>query len=95
MVPTADIHSLRDYQRHAKAYIQHVTQTKHPVAVTVNGAAEVVVQDAGEYHQMVDRLDRSRLIEAIRAGEEDMAAGHTTAGDEMFDALGKELGISD
>ena len=72
-----------------------MTQTKHPIAITVNGTAEVVVQDAREYQRMVDQLERSRFLDAIRAGEAEIAAGHNKDGEEMFEELGKELGISD
>jgi len=46
MIRATDIHSLSDFQRNAKSYIQQVTSTKNPIAITVNGGAEVVVQDA-------------------------------------------------
>ena len=94
MVRTTDIHSLSDFQRHAKSYIQQITQTKNPIAITVNGAAEVVVQDAASYQQMIDALDRAELVAAIKEGEADIAAGRVHDIDEVIQQLDNEFGLS-
>ena len=95
MIRTTDIHSLTDFQRNAKTYIQRVTRTKFPLAITVNGKAEVVVQDAELYQQMVDELESVRFIAAIREGEADLAAGRVQPADEAFAELRSEFGFSD
>jgi prevent-host-death family protein len=95
MVRTSDIHSLTEFQRNAEAYIQEITRTKNPIAITVNGEAEVVVQDAASYQRMVDELDRTRLIAAILEGEADIAAGRVRDSDEVFAELENEFGVSD
>ena len=95
MIRTTDIHSLTDFQRNAKTYIHQVTQTKFPIAITVNGKAEVVVQDAELYQNMVDELERIRFIEAVRAGEADIAEGRVEPADEAFAELRSEFGFSD
>ena len=94
MIRTTDIHSLTDFQRNAKTYIQHVTHTKHPIAITVNGQAEVVVQDARLYQEMIDELEQTRLLEAIREGEADVAAGRVVPAEQAFADLRREFGIS-
>ena len=43
-------------------------KTRRPVVLTVNGKAEIVVQDAESYQQILDRLDRFEAVEAIRLG---------------------------
>ncbi len=77
MIRATDIHSLTDFTRNAKTYIEKVKETKNPMAITINGSAEVIVQDAETYQMMVDELERSRLIAAIVEGERDIAAGRT------------------
>ncbi len=37
--------------------------------LTVNGKAEVVVQDAEAYQSLLDRLERAEAIAAIRQGQ--------------------------
>ncbi|RYG68465.1 type II toxin-antitoxin system Phd/YefM family antitoxin [bacterium] len=95
MVRTTDIHSLTEFQRNAKSYIQQIKDTKLPIAITVNGEAEVVVQDARLYQAMVDELEKMRLFEAIREGEADVAAGRTRPADEVFAEIKEEFGFSD
>jgi hypothetical protein len=40
-----------------------------------NAKAKLVVQDAGAYQAMLDELDRSRFIEAIRQGFKESEQG--------------------
>jgi len=93
MIRVEDIHSLTDFQRNARAYIQHVTDTKDPIAITVNGKAEVVVQDAQSYQAMVDQLDRMKLIAAIREAEEDIAAGRVFTSEEVIGGIRQQVGL--
>jgi len=75
MVRTTDIHSMTDFIRNARAYVAQVKETKNPIAITVNGQAEVVVVDAAEYQALVDESESARLAAAIREAEADIAAG--------------------
>ena len=84
MIRSTDIHSITEFQRHAKTYIQQVTQSKNPIAITINGAAQVVVQDAASYQQMVDELEQARFVKAIREGEQAIAEGATRPASEVF-----------
>lgn len=95
MIRATDIHSLTDFQRNAKGYIRQVRETKNPLAITVNGKAEVVVQDAAQYQQMVDELERAQFVRAIRESEADIAAGRVYDADEIMEELRAELGFSD
>lgn len=80
MIRATDIHSLSEFQRNAKAFIDRVRTTKSPIAVTINGRAEVVSQDAETYQAMVDELARAHLAKALHEGEEDISLG------QVFDA---------
>lgn len=77
MIRTTDIHSLTEFTRNAKSYIQQIKQTKNPIAITINGDAEVVVQDAETYQMMVDELERTRFIAALMDGERAIEEGRT------------------
>ncbi len=63
------------------------------MAITVNGDAQVVVQDAKSYQEMVDELEHSRFIAAVREGIADMEAGRVQDTDEAFDEIIEELGL--
>ncbi|MBD2386387.1 type II toxin-antitoxin system Phd/YefM family antitoxin [Cylindrospermum sp. FACHB-282] len=51
-----NIQTLTDFKRNAKEYVDRIKSTKSPLVLTVNGKAEVVVQDAQAFQQMIDQL---------------------------------------
>ena len=59
-----------------KAHLTRFKETQAPEVLTVNGKAEVVVQDATSYQLMVDRLmvDRLHHMETLAAIREGMAS---------------------
>ena len=74
-----DIRSVSDFQRNAKTHVARLKRSKSPMVLTVNGSAAIVVQDAGTYQQLVDRLEeleeQQRVIAAIDEGLEDVKQG--------------------
>jgi prevent-host-death family protein len=65
-----DIHPLTDFKRNTSEFMKQMKKTRRPVVLTVNGKAELVVQDAESYQQILDRLERFEAVEAIRLGIE-------------------------
>lgn len=61
-----EIHPLTDFLRNAKAHIAHLKETGGPEVLTVNGRAEVIVQDAVSYQLILDRLERAELVASLR-----------------------------
>ena len=51
-----NIHSLTDFKRNANAYVEQLQATQLPLVLTVNGKAAVVVQEAGAFQSLVDRI---------------------------------------
>ncbi|MEO6907129.1 MAG: type II toxin-antitoxin system prevent-host-death family antitoxin [Abditibacteriaceae bacterium] len=93
MIRATDIYSLTDFQRNAKSHIKHVTETKHPIALTVNGTAEVVVQDASVYQKMVDDLEDLHMATAVLEGEMSILRGGTIPAEEVWAELEKEFDL--
>lgn len=61
---------LTDFTRHSKTYLNQLEGTRVPLVLTVNGVAEVVVQDAATYQEMLDALrDAERLVRNLRRVE--------------------------
>ena len=54
MIALEDIRSLTDFQRNAKAHLKRLKSTGRPGVLTVNGKAELIVQDAAAYEEMLD-----------------------------------------
>jgi hypothetical protein len=62
MIRLEDIGSLTDFNRNTKAHLRRLKRTGRPELLTVNGRAEVVVQNASAYQRLlklVEKLKRS------------------------------------
>ncbi len=93
MIRATDIHSVTDFTRNAKAYIQQIRESKSPMALTVNGNAQVVIQDAESFQLMVDELEHSRFIAAMRESEAAVRSGQVQNLDEAFSQVRGEVGL--
>ena len=93
MIKTSDIHSLSDFQRSAREHIRRLRETGRPAVLTVNGRAEVVVQEASAYQELLDRLDRAEAIAGINRGLVSMRRGDGRPAEEALDELRAQLGI--
>ena len=78
-----DIHSLSSFKRNTLEFIEQMKQTGEPVVLTVNGKAELVVQDAESYQKLLDALERLEAIAGIKQGLEDVEAGRTVSMEEF------------
>ena len=56
MITLNNIHSLTDFKRNTSAYVEKMKETKAPLVLTVNGEAELVVQSAKAYQELLDRV---------------------------------------
>lgn len=63
-----DIHSLTDFQRKTREHLERLKETGRPEVLTLHGEAEVVVQDAEAYQELLDRLERAEAVAGIRKG---------------------------
>lgn len=66
MVQLDDIHSLSDFQRNTKEHLRAMKRSGHPRVLTVNGRAELVVQDARSYQRLLDLLEEADAIVTLR-----------------------------
>jgi prevent-host-death family protein len=89
-----DIHSLTDFKKHTPEFLKQLKDTGDPVVLTINGKAEIVVQDAASYQKLLDLAEEARVIEGIRRGLEDVKAGRTISLDDFKAHARKKHGIS-
>lgn len=75
MIQLRDIYSLTDFQRKTREHIERLKETGRPEVLTVNGRAEIVVQDAESYERLLELVDRAEAIVGIRLGLDSMQRG--------------------
>ena len=90
MIKLEDIRSLTDFQRDAKTHIKHLKKTGRPTVLTINGKAELVVQAASAYQEMLDVVDRVEAIAGIQRGLDSANRGEGEPAAEVFARLRKK-----
>lgn len=95
MYRTDEIHTLTEFQRNTKEYIDRLKQTRRPELLTVHGKPEVVIQDAEAYQRLLDVLDRAEAIVGVQRGLESMRAGRGKPLDQAFASLREKLNIGE
>lgn len=69
MISVQDIRSLTDFQRHTKAHLKRLKASGRPTVLTVNGKAELIVQDAAAFEEMLDAIRGiQRGLNSMREG---------------------------
>ena len=90
---TKDIQPMTIFRRKPGEFMRRLKRTRRALILTVNGRAEVVVQDAAAYQHLLDIAARADAIEGIRQGLEDAEKGRTRPAREVFDEIRAEYGI--
>ena len=93
MIDLREVRSVTEFQRNIKEYVGRLKETKTPLVLTVNGRAELVVQDAGSYQEMLDRLENAETMAALRRGLKDAEAGRMIPLDEAVKKLRAKHGF--
>ncbi|CAN5645086.1 hypothetical protein BH23GEM10_BH23GEM10_14180 [soil metagenome] len=91
MFKTEDIRSLSDFVRHTRSHLDRLRTTRRPEILTHNGAAEVIVQNAEAYQDLVDRLDELETLAALNEAAAEIDRGEGVSVDEAEARLRKRL----
>ena len=94
MIDLREVRSVTEFQRNLKAYVGRLKDKKTPLILTVNGRAELVVQNAGSYQALLDRLERAETVAAIREGMEQLERGEGMSLKQAESRLRKKHGFS-
>ena len=86
-----NIHSLTDFQRNTKRHIHRLKKSGRPQVLTVNGRAEVVVQDAKAYQEILERLDYWEAVAGVKEGLCELARGEGVPADKSLAQIRKNL----
>jgi len=86
-----DIHPLTDFKRSTGEFLSQLKETGRPVVLTINGKAELVVQDARSYQRLHDLAERLETIRAVKEGLASADRGEGQLMDAFFDELENAL----
>lgn len=90
MIDLRDIVPLTDFQRNVKSLKKKMQKSGKPVVLTVNGRADLVVQDVKSYQKMLEKLE---LLAEFTQAEVEIAAGKVTPASKVFADLERKHGI--
>lgn len=93
MIDLNEIQPLTDFTRNTKAMIGRLKKSGKPLVLTVNGRAEVIVQDAVAYQKMLDLISRLEAIKGIERGLESMKEGRGVPFEQFKEEMEKKHGI--
>jgi prevent-host-death family protein len=85
-----DIRSLSDFKRNTSELVDRLKKSGNPLVLTINGKAEVVVQAAEAYQELLERVE---TVEGIHRGLADVKAGRTKPARDVFNRLRRKHGI--
>lgn len=86
-----DIHSLSHFKRNTPEFLRQLKETGEPAVLTINGRAELVVQDSASYQRLIERAERAERMEAVRASVEEMRAGESIPAEDVLAELRRIL----
>lgn len=78
LAPRMTVHSLSDFKRNTRDLLARMRLNGQPVILTINGRAELVVQDAQSYRTLLERPDELEAVAAVMRGVSDVEAGRAT-----------------
>ncbi len=94
MVKLNDSHPLTGFLSDHKSHIERLRATGQPEVLTVDGKAQIVVQDAEAYQTMLERMDTIESARIIQGRLEDVRAGKPgVPAHEVLADIRKLLGI--
>ena len=93
MIHLGNIHALDHFKRRTAEFRKRLKRTGEPEVLTVDGKAELVVQSAGAYQKLLDRVEHLETLAAIREGLADIEAGRTKPAEQVSRELRQEHGL--
>ena len=79
-----EIDSLSNFKRNTSEFVEQLKKSGRPVILTINGKAELVVQDAESYQRLLEISERLETIEALKPAIAEMKAGLGEPSDLVF-----------
>lgn len=82
-----EINSLSDFKRNTGEFLKQLKKSGRPVVLTINGRAEIVVQDAASYQNLLEISERLETIEALKPAIAEMKLGKGESAESLIAEL--------
>lgn len=69
------IESLTSFKRDTERFRKQLKRHRRPMVLTVNGKAELIVQDADSYQELLDRLEQAEIQQVLGTSLSELHAG--------------------
>src|SRR5665213_2991226 len=86
-----DINSLSNFKRNTPEFLRQLKESGHPVVLTINGKAELVVQDSASYQKLMQRAMDAEERESLLVYVEEMRAGKAIPAERVLAQMRKML----
>ena len=82
-----EINSLSNFKRNTSEFLEQLKKNGKPIVLTINGRAELVVQDAESYQKLLEISEKLETIEALKPAVEEMKKGKGEPAEKIFTEL--------
>lgn len=82
---------MRNFVRNASRHADRLRETRRPEVLTLNGSAELVVQNAQAYQALLDRLEEMETLVALSEAAAEVARGEGAPAAEVVARLRARL----
>lgn len=79
MINLANSHSLTEFQRNARRFIEGINNTREPLLLTVNGQVQAVMLDPETFRSFEEFQEKERFIQALKEGLQDLDKGQVVS----------------
>ncbi len=87
------IDSLTSFKRDTSRFVSKLKKSGEPMVLTVNGKAELIVQDAASYQKLVEQVRHAETLQILQRSLDDMKAGRVRPIREALLQLKRKLAI--
>jgi PHD/YefM family antitoxin component YafN of YafNO toxin-antitoxin module len=87
MIDLSRIHSLTDFLRNHKQFVDRLKASESPDVLTVNGRPELVIQSAAGYQELLSRLEYAENVAGLNVAIAQVKEGKVKPYDEALDEI--------
>jgi PHD/YefM family antitoxin component YafN of YafNO toxin-antitoxin module len=79
-----DTNSPSKSKQNTSEFLRQLQVSGHPVVLTINGQAKLVIQDTASYQKLIELAEQAETMEALRESVAEMIAGKGIPAEEVF-----------